>query len=72
MNTVCDTRRQMNELKSILIRFSQSDLHKFYLKGLAASKEDGKPDFYLPLLQEIVREICEENGFEVNEVIRDA
>jgi len=61
----------MNKLKSILITFSQSDLHKFYQKGLAASKEDGKPDFYLPLLQDVIKEICEMRGFDFEEVCKD-
>ena len=61
----------MDKLKSILIGFSQSDLHKFYLKGLAASKEGGKPDFYLDLLQDVVKDICEMRGFDFNEVIKD-
>ena len=68
MNDKCETRQQLTELKSLLITFTKANLAKFYQKGLAASKEAGKPDLYLPLLQEIVQDICDARGFDYDEV----
>lgn len=58
----------MNELKSILITFSKTELSDFYQKGYVASQQDDKPDFYLPLLKEVVKSVCDEQGFDFEEV----
>ena len=71
MNDKCKTRQQLSKLKSLLITFSKSQLAEFYQKGLAASKAPATPDFYVSLLQDIVKDICDIRGFNYDEVINN-
>lgn len=58
----------MTHLKFVLMGFDKTQLRDFYQKGYMNSQKHHNPDFYLSLLDKTVKEICDKQGFDFDEV----